>query len=58
MKITGFIAIGFSVMCSTAACSDDPAAVANLDPAVTVVKYLTEVLKKTLPKQLLLKAGQ
>ena len=38
MKITGFIAIGFSVMCSTAACSDDPAAVANLDPAVTVVK--------------------
>ena len=54
MKITGFIAIGFSVMCSTAACSDDPAAVANLDPAVTVV----EVLKKTLPKQLLLKAGQ
>ena len=51
MKITGFIAIGFSVMCSTAACSDDPAAVANPDPAVTVVK-------KTLPKQLLLKAGQ
>lgn len=38
MKITGFIAIGFSVMCSTAACSDDPAAVANPDPAVTVVK--------------------
>ena len=33
MKITGFIAIGFSVMCSTAACSDDPAAVANPDPA-------------------------
>ena len=31
MKITGFIAIGFSVMCSTAACSDDPAAVANPD---------------------------
>lgn len=24
MKITGFIAISFSIVCSTAACSDDP----------------------------------
>ena len=58
MKITGFIAISFSIVCSTAACSDDPVAVANPEPAVTVVKVPTEVLKKTLPKQLLLKAGQ
>ena len=38
MKITGFIAISFSIVCSTAACSDDPVAVANPEPAVTVVK--------------------
>ena len=38
MKITGFIAISFSVVCSMAACSDDPVAVANPEPAVTVVK--------------------
>ena len=52
MKITGFIAISFSIVCSMAACSDDPVAVVNPEPAVT------EVLKKTLPKQLLLKTGQ
>jgi arabinogalactan endo-1,4-beta-galactosidase len=38
MKITGFIVISFSIVCSTAACSDDPVAVANPEPAVTVVK--------------------
>ena len=54
MKITGFIAISFSIVCSMAACSDDPVAVVNPEPDVTVVK----VLKKTLPKQLLLKTGQ
>ena len=38
MKITGFIAISFSIVCSMAACSDDPVAVVNPEPAVTVVK--------------------
>lgn len=38
MKITGFIAIGFSVVCTMVACSDDPVAVADPEPAVVVVK--------------------
>lgn len=58
MKITGFIAISFSIVCSMAACSDDPVAVVNPEPAVTVVKVPNGSLKKTLPKQLLLKTGQ
>ena len=49
MKITGFIAISFSIVCSTAACSDDPVAVANPEPAVTVVKVPNGCLLYTSP---------
>lgn len=38
MKITSFIVMGFSVVCSMTACSDDPVTVADPEPAVVVVK--------------------